>query len=127
MAASVGTNTPWVEVDVTDSAKKSFGQRCSEAALVDLLLPVVLPLLVVGLVLHVLNRMAVCLLVWIWWLPAGKDVLFVSSDSPVWQEYMQTEILPLVAKRAIVLNWSERSRWSKLSFSVRVFHTFGRE
>jgi hypothetical protein len=106
--------------------KKLFARRVWEAALIVLLLPLVLPLLVVGLVLRVLNKIIVYLLIWLWWLPTGKDVLFVSSDSPVWQEYMETQILPLVARRAMVLNWSERSRWSKLSFTVRVFRTFGR-
>jgi hypothetical protein len=60
-----------------------------------------------------------------WWLPRGKDVLYISSDSPIWKEYMETEILPLVAERAIVLSWSARSKWPNWSFAVRVFRTFG--
>jgi hypothetical protein len=105
--------------------KESIGQKGLKAILIVIVLPIVLPLVVVGLVLHALNKIFVYLLVWLWWLPKGKDVLFVSSDSPVWKEYMETQILPLVAGRAIVLNWSARREWPKLSFAVRVFRTFG--
>jgi hypothetical protein len=91
-----------------------------------LLLPIIFPLAIVGLVFHVLNRVFVYLLVWVCWLPRGKDVLYISSDSPIWKEYMETEVLPLVAKRAIVLSWSGRDKWPKWSFAVRVFRTFGR-
>jgi hypothetical protein len=91
-----------------------------------LLLPIILPLAIVGLVLHFLNAFVVYLLLWVWWLPRGKDVLYVSSDSPIWKEYMETEVFPLVAERAIVLSWSARSKWPKWSFAVRVFRTFGR-
>ena len=95
-------------------------------AFIALLLPIILPLLIVGLVLHFLNNIVIYLFVWVWWLPKGKDVLYVSSDSPVWKEYMETEVFPLVAERAIVLSWSARSKWPKWSFAVRVFRTFGR-
>jgi len=95
-------------------------------AFIALLLPIILPLLIVGLVLHFLNNIVIYLFVWVWWLPKGKDVLYVSSESPIWKEYMETEVFPLVAERAIVLSWSARSKWPKWSFAVRVFRTFGR-
>jgi hypothetical protein len=94
-------------------------------ALIALLLPIILPLAIVGLGLHFLNKVVVYLLVWVWWLPKGKDVLYVSSDSPIWKEYMESEVFPLLAERAMVLSWSARSKWPKWSFAVRVFRTFG--
>jgi hypothetical protein len=106
--------------------KRPFSRRVFEAALIIVVLPIVLPLALLGLILHSLNIVVVYLLVWVWWLPSGKDVLFVSSESIVWREYMETQILPLVRDRATVLNWSERAKWSKWSFAVRVFRTFGR-
>jgi len=104
---------------------ESTGRKVARLALIALLLPIILPLAIVGLVLHFLNKVVVYLLVWVWWLPKGKDVLYVSSDSPIWKEYMETEVFPLVAERAIVLSWSARSKWPKWSFAVRVFRTFG--
>jgi hypothetical protein len=105
---------------------ESTGRKVARVAFIALLLPIILPLAVVGLVLSFLNKVVVYLLVWVWWLPRGKDVLYVSSDSPIWKEYMETEVLPLVAQRAIVLSWSARSKWLRWSFAVRVFRTFGR-
>ena len=105
---------------------ESTGRKVARFALIALLLPLILPLAIVGLVLHFLNKLVVYLLVWLCWLPKGKDVLYVSSDSPIWKEYMETEVFPLVAERAIVLSWSARSKWSKWSFAVRVFRTFSR-
>ncbi len=105
--------------------QESIGRKALKFTLIVVLLPVILPLAIIGMVFHVLNKIVVYLLVWVWWLPNGKDVLYVSSDSPIWKEYMETEILPLVAGRAIVLSWSGRSNWPKWSFAVRVFRTFG--
>jgi hypothetical protein len=101
------------------------GRKVARFALIALLLPIILPLAIAGLALHFLNKAAIYLLVWVCWLPRGKDVLYVSSDSPIWKEYMETEVFPLVAERAIVLSWSDRSKWPKWSFAVRVFRTFG--
>jgi hypothetical protein len=104
---------------------ESTGRRVLRFTFIAFLLPIILPLAILGLILHVLNDACVYLLVWMWWLPRGKDVLYISSDSPIWKEYMETEILPLVAERAIVLSWSARSKWPNWSFAVRVFRTFG--
>lgn len=101
---------------------KSIGKRAFEAILIVLLLP----LIILGLVLHTANKIVVYLIVWLWWIPRGKDVLFVSSNSPIWKEYMETQILPFVAERATVIDWSARQNWPKWSFTVRVFRTFGR-
>jgi hypothetical protein len=106
--------------------QESPARRILKFTLTIVLLPVILPLAIAGLVLHILNKIVVYLLVWVWWLPKGKDVLYVSSGSPIWKEYMETEILPLVARRAMVLSWSARNNWPKWSFAVRVFRTFGR-
>ena len=105
---------------------ESTGRKMARFAFIALLLPIILPLLIVGLFLHFLNNIVIYLFVWVWWLPKGKDVLYVSSESPIWKEYMETEVFPLVAERAIVLSWSARSKWPKWSFAVRVFRTFGR-
>lgn len=45
------------------------------------------------------------------WGPPGKDLLLVYSNSPHWQQYVESRWLPLLGPRAVVLNWSERSRW----------------
>jgi len=104
--------------------KPSFSQRLSDAVLLILFLPFV-PLLVVAIVLYLLYRITLCLLVWTLWLPRGKDILFVYSDSPIWHDYMALEVLPLVQERAVVLNWSDRKKWPRWSLGVAVFRHFG--
>jgi len=116
----------WYDFPTMSREPESTRRKVLRVTLVVLLLPIILPLAIVGLGLHFLNKVVVYLLVWVWWLPGGKDVLYVSSDSPIWKEYMEIEIFPLVAERAVVLSWSARSKWPKWSFAVRVFRTFGR-
>lgn len=100
-------------------------RRVGRAALLILLLPVILPLAAAALLLFFLHRVALHLLVWILWLPRGKSVLVVYSDSPTWREYMTDEVMPLVEQRAIVLNWSERKNWPRWSLATHAFRAFG--
>ena len=72
----------------------------------------------VAIVLHLLYKTTLYLLVWTLWLPRGKDILFVYSDSPIWRDYMTSEVLPLVHERAVVLNWSERKKWERWSLGL---------
>jgi hypothetical protein len=104
--------------------KESFGRKVGRAAFFVPLLLLLLPVLVLSAVSYWLYRITLYVLVWLSWSRAGKDVLFIYSNSPVWHEYMTTQILPLVQERAIVLNWSERKKWPRWSLAVRVFRMF---
>ena len=57
------------------------------------------------------------------WGSQGKDLLLVYSNSPHWQEYIETTWLPRWGNRATVLNWSDRSRWTDSS-AVELFRRF---
>jgi len=109
--------------------KKPLGRRLGNAVLAVLalsfVLALVLPLALVALILYFLHRLAAYLLVWAVWLPRGKDVLVVLSESPVWRDYMSAEVVPLVREPAVVLNWLERKKWPRWSFAAHVFRTFG--
>jgi hypothetical protein len=72
-----------------------------------------------------LSYLLVYLSIWSAWGMRGKDILFVYSDSSIWRDYMLSEILPLVRRRAVVLNWSERNEWKRWSLSVIAFRIFG--
>jgi hypothetical protein len=45
------------------------------------------------------------------WAAKKKWVLFVTSESPHWKEYIEENILPDIADHTVTLNWSERSAW----------------
>jgi hypothetical protein len=87
-------------------------------------MPLIIPVAVICLLLFAANRLFLNILVYLLWLPQGKDVLLVHSNSPIWSEHMTQEIMPLVIHRAEVLNWSERKQWSRWSLAVRLFHSY---
>jgi hypothetical protein len=52
----------------------------------------------------------------------GRRILLVYSRSPVWQEYIERNWLPVLADQAMVLNWSDRASWKgRRSFAAWVF------
>jgi len=64
---------------------------------------------------------------WFWraHVAQGRRVLFVYSESPNWQTYIEENILPRIGDRAVVLNWSERQLWSSTSpWEARFFRRF---
>ncbi|GAB5407584.1 MAG: hypothetical protein Aurels2KO_58150 [Aureliella sp.] len=63
--------------------------------------------------------------VWLAWCTRSRNVLLVYSNSPNWQDYVETELIPQLPENTIVLNWSERRSWPKLSLPVLVFRHFG--
>lgn len=73
----------------------------------------------------VAGAIALHLLTLLLWLPVGRRVLFVYSNSPVWKTHIETEILPRLPSTATVLNWSERSQWSSWSLPVWLFRFYG--
>lgn len=54
---------------------------------------------------------------------AGKTLVFVYSDSPIWRQRIVDHVLPELAEHAVLLNWSERSSeaWRRRPIEVRVF------
>lgn len=98
------------------------GRYCLALAVAVLLLAVAVP----ALILYLLWGLALHLAVWLCWLPRGKNVLLVYSQSPLWQDYLEQRVLPHLAGQAVVLNWSERKKWERaFSLPVLVFYYFG--
>jgi hypothetical protein len=83
--------------------------------LVILSLPVVLGLVTVALIGSALWGM--CLRLWFWLAHAarGRRVLFVYSNSPNWQSYIEQFILPQIREQSVILNWSDRRHWNRSS------------
>ena len=88
------------------------------------LLLAVLPFVIVAGLVWLLAALLLQLVVWLTWCPRGRYALVVYSNSPIWQEYFETHVLPALGTRGIVLNWSERKRWP-YSLPVGLFRLFG--
>jgi hypothetical protein len=62
---------------------------------------------------------------WLRYRSCGKFILFVYSDSPIWKEYIEANILPRIGRHAVTLNWSERKRWTAENpFEQKVFQSW---
>jgi hypothetical protein len=87
------------------------------------LLFVLLPLVAVAAVLWLAAAVLLQFVVWFTWCSRGKYVLVVYSDSPIWGQYFDENVLPAVGSRGVVLNWSHRKQWP-YSFLVALFKFF---
>ena len=83
------------------------------------LILIALPFLLIFVGFFVLIR-GLYLRIWFWFKYAknGTPVLFIYSNSPNWQTYIEENILPAVQRQATVLNWSERKRWRRNELSL---------
>ena len=88
------------------------------------LIPLILVFVVVALMLFIITSISLRILIWSWWCLRGRDILFVYSDSPIWHDYIEKDILPHIGERAVVLNLSQRKRW-RFSLAWMAFHHFG--
>jgi fatty acid desaturase len=79
--------------------------------LIGLLVLILLPLLLIALVFWVFTSLLLYVLVWLLWCSRGKDILFVYSDSPIWHDYIEEQIIPRIESRAVILDWSNRQNW----------------
>jgi hypothetical protein len=99
--------------------------RWSGRLLLALVVVVCSPLLLLLLFAYALYAVLLHVVLWLLWSTAGKRVLFVYSNSPVWQPYIEANILPRLPHGSVILNWSERQRWRWWSLSAAVFYFFG--
>src|SRR4051812_41806510 len=74
--------------------------------------PIWIPLILLGVFARLLSSICVHLVVWLLWLPRSKRLLFIYSNSSIWQSYLEAHILPVIREQAIVLNWSQRREWA---------------
>lgn len=86
------------------------------------LLATILILLILAMILHaVLLHVAL----WMVWGLTGRRVLFVYSNSPIWQSYIEERIVPRLPRGSVILNWSERRYWRRWSLATVAFRYFG--
>ena len=99
-----------------------WGSELAGEFLVVLLVPLIVPFLLLRLGFGILLHM----MVWVFWCPRGKYILFVYSDSPIWKDYIEKNILPRLQTCAVILNWSQRKSWPRwFSLPVMLFNFFG--
>ncbi len=100
-------------------------RKILEILIVVLLLPLLIPLVLFALTTYVVHGTALYALVWLCWCARGKYVLLVYSDSPIWHDYVEENIIPRLPCSTIILNWSQRRTWRWYSLAVMVVRYFG--
>ena len=85
---------------------------------------IAIPMVAVALLFWLISALLLLSVVWLAWCPRRRYAIVVYSNSPVWQEYFETQVIPRLGERAVVLNWSERKRWA-FSLPVILFRVFG--
>jgi hypothetical protein len=100
------------------------------AFLLFITMPVWLPILIVVMLLT-----AVYKLLYRGWLTyrfsreygeKGKVLVLVYSRSPNWQEYIETNWIPKLSKLAVIVDYSDRSKWgTKPPIEVRIAREWG--
>jgi hypothetical protein len=93
------------------------------------LVAVCLPLILVCVAIYLLWRLIWGAILWVWFWRAhaahGRPVLFIYSESPNWQAYIEANILPRIGDRAVVLNWSQREQWlAESPWEARFYRRF---
>lgn len=82
------------------------------------------PLILLALMLYLVAGMLLHVAAWCVWCTGGRNVLLVYSNSPIWQSYVEEQLLPRLGHRVVVLNWSQRREWRR-TLSVAAFRFFG--
>lgn len=83
-----------------------------------------LVVLLLALSCFLVSSICLHILIWSWGCTRGRDVLYVYSENPNWHDYIEQNILPVLGRRAIILNWSQRKRW-QFSLAKLAFYHFG--
>ena len=95
----------------------------ASSVLIVLFVPV-LPFILAG---YFLYRLFLLLVIWLRWCMRGRRVLFVYSNSPVWQDYVEQRRLPRLPERSIVMNWPDRVKWDRFTLPAQAFSCWGGE
>jgi hypothetical protein len=114
------------EEDNHSSWARSFLGVLGRWSAVIVFVPLLIVLLIPFLLLWLLAVIGFTLLIWTLWCTRGKDILFVYSDSPVWHDYIEQQIIPEIGARSVILNWSDRRHWlHRFSLESVAFRLFG--
>ena len=95
------------------------------APLVIAIVLLLIPLLPVLLAAYLCYAIVLQIVIWLVWCARDINVLLVYSESPNWQDYIETELIPKLPPSTIRMNWSERRKWKWCTLPVMAFRLFG--
>ena len=87
-----------------NTAKPKPKVKWWQIALIVPFVPVIVAIAGTAFILFLVSTICLHITIWAWWCLRGRDILFVYSDSPIWRDYIEKQILPHIGERTIVLN-----------------------
>ncbi len=109
--------------EIQSSAARHGRQVSGLRGLVFLVLLV--PVALIRMICLALRVLIIHLAVLLLWMPRGRSVLFVYSESPNWLAHIEQNILPRLPPSSVVLNWSHRRSWSLFDLATWIFYHYG--
>ena len=88
-------------------------------------LAVLSPLLLLGSWVRRGYRWTLRFLFWVKWHHYNKFIVFVYSDNPLWKRYIESNILPHVARYAVTLNRSRPAQWQYRRLEALIWSHWG--
>jgi hypothetical protein len=101
------------------SVKKRIIRILIFVAIIIFLIPIGLYLLIVEIIYRIKFQSIV--------ISKKKRIIFVTSESPIWHDYLNNKWIPLIKEHAYILNWSQRKEWDESQWEVKAFHHWGRD
>src|SRR4030042_5802994 len=81
----------------------------------------IIPIIVYFLIMEIIYRITFKIRI----VNNGKRMIFVTSNSPIWHDYLENKWFKRIAKYTYILNWSERNQWNNSQWEVRMFRHWG--
>ncbi len=81
----------------------------------------IIPILVYMLILELSYRIIFRIRI----ITNGKRIIFVTSNSPIWHDYLENRWVNRITKYAYIVNWSERNQWNNSQWEIRMFRHWG--
>jgi len=112
---------------VAEGKEQKLASRIAKLLLACFFVVLMVPIALLYLFAFYAYGVFLMIAIWICWCTRGVRVLLITSDSPVWRDHIETEIVPRLPTSTVRLNWSERRHWRSLSLAVQAFRCFGGE
>jgi hypothetical protein len=107
--------------------RRAKSSSLANAVTVILILPAILlvgPFVLVCWLMRSFWGLLLNVAVWLTWIPKGKRMLLINSNSPVGGKHFHREMVAPLQDEAAVLNWSERKQWLRWRRAVQCFRHF---
>jgi len=116
----------YIPLNVLDKVMVQLFSQLKKLLWILFLIVVIAPWVILCLTAYLVLGIIFTLAMWFVGTVSGRDTVFVYSESPNWEKHVKEHIIPKIAQRSFILNWSERRLWNQwTSLPILIFNFFG--